>query len=92
MTSSQCFLPPIVGVDGELMLKNSLSPKILEHLTLLTNAALFCLSQGEISTEYESTCKMKTHPLPVAWVMTSKGWPSSVWGALMSFLEEYLAD
>ena len=30
MTSSQCFIPPKLGVEGELMSKKSLSPKVFD--------------------------------------------------------------
>ena len=62
MTNNQCLLPLRVGVEGELILKNSLAPKILEHSTaFFLTFPFFCLSQDRIYTEVEHTCEIKTH-------------------------------
>ena len=63
MTSNQCFLPLKLGVEGELILKNSLSPKIFEHSTAFADPTLFGLSQGRIFTGLKCTFEIKSHSL-----------------------------
>ena len=74
MTSSQWCLPPKVGVDGELMLKKSLSPKIIEQGTaFLLTAHCFSLPRAQSSHGLRVPVTWIPRALVVAWVMVSDG-------------------
>ena len=51
MMSSQCFLPPKVGVEGELMLKKSLLPNIFYQGTAFLLTAC-CLALPKAQSSY----------------------------------------
>ena len=92
MTSSQCFLPPKVGATGDLISRNSLSPKILEHATAFFLTPLFFAFLKAQSSQCLNI-PIRWWPIaPVAWVITSKGWPSSTCKTIMSFSSGLVID
>ena len=93
MTSSQWHFLPKIELDGELMVKNCLSPKICNQGTafLLTNC---CLALPRAQSSYHLNVPVTWIPraLVVIWVMVSDGWPNSTWRLLMFFLGRAVAD
>ena len=59
MSSSQCFLQPKVGVEGELMSKKTFPPKLSN--SLFAHTWLFGLSQGTIFTQFKGTGDLYMH-------------------------------
>ena len=87
------FLTYKVGVDGKLLSKNSLSPKILECLTALQLMPLFFAScKAQSSWGFIVTMRMRPIALPVSWVIISEGWPSSASRISMFFLFDWAVD
>ena len=61
-TSSKCFLPPKVGVEGELISNNSLCLKIFEQTTaFFADTALVSLSQDEVFKWLEGIGDLNSH-------------------------------
>ena len=69
-TNIQCFSPPKVGVEGELMSNNSLSPKILEWSTALLLTPPF-LSSPECNFQRGWTDLWDKDPWLYQWLMWS---------------------
>ena len=91
--SSQCCLPPKVGVDGELMSKKSLSPKNFEQGPACLLMA-HCLALPKAQSLHSLKVLLTWIPkvLVVTWVMDLEGCPSSMCRSLMFFLYENVAD
>ena len=93
MTSSQWQLPPKVVVDGELMLKKSLSPKICEWGTaFLLTAHCLALPKAQSSHSLNVMVTWMPRALVVALVIVSDGWPNSTWRLLIFLLVRMVAD
>ena len=87
MTSSQWHFPPKVGVNGELMLKKSLSPKTCEWGTaFLLTAHCLALPRAQSSHDLNLLVTWIQNALAVDWVMASNEWPNSMWRLLIFFL------
>ena len=92
MTHSQWHLPPKVWVDGELMSKKSLSPKICEQRTaFLLTAYCFALPRAQSSHGLKVLVTWIPRDLAIDLVMGSNGWPSLTWRLLMSCLIRVIA-
>ena len=90
-TNSQCILPPILLVEGELISKNCHSP-IFDDLgtnLLLTLAYLaFPIAQSSQGSNFPFN---KTFSVcAVAWVIVSDGWPNALWYSLISLVAPFL--
>ena len=91
--SSQCRLPPEVGIEGEVMLKKSLSHKIFERgLAFLLTVHCLALSKGQSSYVFNVQVTWIPRSLVVEWVMVLDGFPSSTFRSLMFFLQGGVAD
>ena len=93
MTSSQwCFLPK-VGVDGELISKKRLSPKICERGTVFLLTA-HCLALPKVQSVHilNVLATWIPRPLVVDLVMALDGWSNSTWKSLMLCLGRAVAD
>ena len=74
MTSSQCFLLPKVEVEGELMLKKSLFPKIFYQATaFFLNAHWLALPKVQSSHGLKEPVTCILRALVVAWVIDLDG-------------------
>ena len=93
MTSSQwCFLPK-VRIDGELMSKKSLSPKIFDQGTAFLLTAC-CLALPRIQSSHCLNVLVTCIPmsLEVVWVMDLDRWPSWMWRSLIFFFQWAVVD
>ena len=77
----------------KLISKNSLCPKILEQATaILLTQPFFALWRAQSSQVLNIPVRCTPIALPVAWMITSEGWPRSLCSSLTSLLVENLAD
>ena len=93
MTSSQCFLPPKVGVEGEMIFKKSLSPKNFDQATAFLLTAC-CSTLPNVQSSHDLNMPVTWIPmaLAAAWLIDLDGWPSSTWRSLIFFLWGAVAD
>ena len=85
--SGQCFLPPKVGVEGELMSKKRLSPKNFDQATaFLLTAHCLALPNAQSSHGLKVPVTWILRALAIAQVIDSDGRLSSTWRLLIFFV------
>ena len=93
MTCSQCCSLPKVGVDGELISKKSLSPKMFEQGTaFLLTAHCLALPKAQFSHDLKVPVTWILRALVVAWVMDLEGCLTSICRSLIFFLCRAIND
>ena len=93
MMSSQCFLLPTVGVEGEFVSKKSLYPKIFDQGTAFLLMAC-CLALLNVQSSHGLKVPVTWIPraFAVAWVINLEECPSSTCTSLIYFLQRTVAD